>query len=259
MMTTDIETVLKWRGLRLKSVDGTGKVILPSSQNSHQIPAYLRLLAHFSFRLLLQDILKYGPEFTDDSLTHYAAKNRVRFLLDFLEQCKILSREGEGKYRLLPEGITSFGPTLQWYVAEILQRDFAASCLCNAQIAGLPAGGDYDVLAALGPHLLFIETKASPPKNIHQPSADAFVRRKQAIGADLAIFLVDTHLRMEDKINKMVKWALDKEEGNSVESHQPVRIDRGIFRAVQSIYIMNSKPKIHQNLRTIIRHYFRVK
>ncbi len=258
-MITDIETVLKWRGLSLKNLAGTDKVILPAPENSEQISAYLRLLAHYSFRLLLQDILKYGPELTDEALTRYAAKKRVRFFLDFLEQCKIVRREGEGKYHFLPEGISSFGPTLQWYVAEVLQRDFAASCLCNAQIADLPEGGDYDVLAALGPLLLFIETKASPPKNIHQPSVDAFIRRKQAIGADLAIFFVDTHLRMEDKINKMIKWALDKAEGNSVDSHQPIRIDRGIFAAVQSTYVMNSKPRIHQNLRTIIQHFWGMK
>lgn len=251
-----VEKVLRWRGLAIHRVAGVENVILPKTADADLNAVFFRFLAHYSFRLLLQDILKAGATFTSQQLCRYVSPQKTAFYIDLLLKCGIITQDGPDAYRFQYPHISTFGPTLQWYVSEVLKRKFAMHAICNVEVNGLNVGGDFDILATLSHYLLCVETKASPPKNIHQPSIDAFIRRKYALGADMAVLLTDTHLRMEDKINKMVKWALEKYGRSQQKLYKITRLSRGVFYAGENIYILNSRPTIHQNIQIALRYFF---
>ena len=62
------------------------------------------------------------------------------------------------------------------------------------------AGGDYDVLSWVERNLLYLEVKSSPPKHIEGIEIGAFLDRIEALMPNFAILLVDTELRMKDKL-----------------------------------------------------------
>jgi len=101
-----------------------------------------------------------------------------------------------------------------------------------------------------------VETKSSPPKNIHQDVIAGFLNRINILQPDLAIFLVDTHLRLEDKINQMFKWELESRSGeNFSRPTVPQRLRKGVFHLGRDLYVINSKPDLTVNLRTCLRYF----
>ena len=64
-------------------------------------------------------------------------------------------------------------------------------------------GGDYDVLGRLDGALVYLEVKSSPPKQVYDSEVRAFLDRVEDLAPDLAVFLMDTELRMKDKLVPM--------------------------------------------------------
>lgn len=247
------ETLLAQRGLRVITQNPTDYLLLPTPPSEEYLEQYYRALRRYSFRLFLRDLIRYREDLTLEKLTHYCSPAKAQRYIEFVLQLGILRQEdGKLLYNGNP-GVHSFGDILEWFVAQTLSREFRIPTLWGLSIYGLERGGDFDVVGALGSSLLYVETKSSPPKNIHMDVMEGFVRRLGDLMPDLAILLVDTHLRMEDKINKMVKAALGKD--NRFQDPNPVSLSRGVFRLARGVYTCNSKPAIHKNLRTCLRHF----
>jgi len=121
------------------------------------------------------------------------------------------------------------------------------------EVQDLSPGGDFDVLAEVDHRLVYVEVKSSPPKGIHLPNVKGFLTRVKSLSPDLALFLVDTHLRMEDKINVLFQQAkgLFPEEIESVQ-----RVTRGVFQLGKRILTLNTKPNLVNNIRVCLKHYF---
>jgi len=95
-------------------------------------------------------------------VTRYAtAEVSAEYLREILSM-GIIAHTAEG-YRLTGRPVTSFGATLEWYVAEILKREFSSDSLWGVKFKRPRIGGDYDVLGKFDGSLLYIEVKSSPP------------------------------------------------------------------------------------------------
>ena len=160
-------------------------------------------------------------------------------------------------YRLLPQRISSFGATLEWYVSEILQREFMAPALFNVRLHHTHYGGDYDVITIVNGNLVYVEIKSSPPRGVELQAVSAFLNRLQDLQPHMAIFLVDTELRMKDKIVPLFAEAL-KAHANRAESCPISRLVNEIFHIRHAIYLVNSRNGIYTNLRTCFRDFLQM-
>ena len=161
--------------------------------------------------------------------------------------------EGAAGYVLSRRPITSFGPTLEWYVAELLKREFGAEALWGVKFRRPKVGGDYDVLAKLDGSLLYVEVKSSPPKQITDSEMTAFLDRVEDLSPEFSVFLMDTELRMKDKIVPMFEQALAK------RSNDPPPVSNGssgsfsVYRT--GIFIVNAKESIGRNLEKVVGRF----
>jgi hypothetical protein len=145
--------------------------------------------------------------------------------------------------RLVNQEVDSFGETLEWFTAEVLKREFCLPAVRGLKPLGMNAGGDFDVLVAVGEALVYIEVKSSPPKHIELKEVSAFVRRLDQLGPQAAFFLVDTQLRMKDKLLPMLMEAMGDTAG------KPERLKEGVYLFPGQIYAFSSKPSMIHNLR----------
>jgi len=252
-----VPTVLRQRGFRYGGGSPLERVILPNPPTEEAIDQYVHLLGRYSFRIFLRDVIKFREGFRETDLLHYCSTRKVRIYLAFLAGWGIISPMADHTYRLNNPAVYSFGDTLEWYVAQLFQREFAMPASWDVQLLDLPSRGDFDVIAVADRELIYVETKSSPPKNIHQENVAGFFTRLDALKPALAIFLVDTHLRLEDKINVMVRAEFDARPGGT-EAPPAVlkKIRKGIFRIAENLFVISTKPSVLSNLRTCLRLFF---
>lgn len=250
-----IRTIISQRGLRYAGDSPLDNVLLPYPLSDDACEEYLRFLKRYSFRLLLRDVIKFRTGFRAEDLLHYCSPRKASRYVAYLLRAGVICR-GEGNtFCLRNQAVYSFGDTLEWYVAQLFAREFAGTVAWDLKVYDLPAGGDFDVVALLGGLLVYVETKSSPPKNIHQPVVEAFFARIEALAPDVAIFLVDTHLRLADKINKMVRYEF-RRRGGGQGAIALSCLRRGVYAAASGLFIINSKPDLALNLRLCLRHFW---
>ncbi|MBI5576555.1 MAG: hypothetical protein HY896_09370 [Deltaproteobacteria bacterium] len=244
---------LAQRGLETGESCVEGRTFLPYLPSARKRETFLRLLHSYAFRLFLRDILVLRNRYLPERLGPFFSPESVEEMAWEVERLGFMKRGRSGTVRLLAESVTDFGDTFEWFVAEILRREFRAEPLWGVTIPGLSCGGDFDVLALLSGKLLYVETKTSPPKHIELKEVRAFVRRVGMLSPDFAILLVDTHLRMKDKLVPLLSEAL-REEG--VEDADMDRIEKETFGWKGRLYLTNSKRDIAGNLSLCLRDYF---
>jgi hypothetical protein len=245
-----IETALLRRGHLVHSLCPAELVLAPSGQASAgDREVFYQALRRYSFRLLLRDIIARRQGFTAAAVTRYASPEVTARDLEALCAMGLLKRDGE-TYALAGTKVASFGETLEWYVATILEREFHYATAWGIKLAGESEGCDYDVLATAGGRLLYVETKASPPKNIHEPQIRGFLDRTRRLGPDMAIFLVDTELRLEDKILVMFREVLPEPLAQELS---PAPEPQSIYRTRSGLCIANSRRDVIENLRLCLR------
>ncbi|MCU0588020.1 MAG: hypothetical protein MUF52_07665 [Syntrophobacteraceae bacterium] len=250
-----VETVLKQRGFPVLS-SGLDRRFLPfpGSSARHGNELY-RLMRRYSFRLFLRDLIHFPEHHDIAPLTRYCSPGTARMYLARLESMGYVAVGPGPSYRFLPKGIVSFGPTLEWYVSEVFQRELLAPALFNLRLENTRSGGDYDVMALLSGELVYVEVKSSPPRGVELPAVRAFLNRLGDLQPSMAIFLVDTELRMLDKLvplfDESLRGLLGGEATWSIQ-----RVAGEIFQIGHTVFIMNSRKGIYSNLRACIRHGF---
>ncbi len=141
-------------------------------------------------------------------------------------------------------------------MSEILQREFMAPALFNVRLQNTRHGGDYDVIALVSGHLVYVEVKSSPPRGVELPAVSAFLNRLGDLQPRLAVFLVDTELRMKDKIVELFAEALAVDH-EPAESYEVERLVDEIFHIRHAVYLVNSRKGIYSNLRCCFRDFLR--
>jgi hypothetical protein len=114
-------------------------------------------------------------------------------------------------------------------------------------------GGDYDIIAKIEASIIYMEIKSSPPKQICDKEIIAFWDRVEDLSPDISIFLVDTELRMKDKIVPMFEAELHRR----YKYPDPVeRIEKELFHINRKTFIINSKDSIEVNIGTVLKFYW---
>lgn len=242
-----LELLMRQRGLNILSFNSLSEVILPVNEDARVNLLYYKYLGRYSFRLFLRDLLHRGEGNDWRFISRYCSQKTARTFIKFLSQIGLVKiDENTFSYRYIGPSVRSFGPTLEWYVAEVMRREFLAPTLFGVKFSETLHGGDYDVLSILQGRLIYIEVKSSPPRGVEKPMVEAFLQRLGDLLPDMAIFLVDTELRMSDKIVVLFEEAT----GKKLE-----RMVKELF-SLENIYIINTKKSISANIRLCLQHFF---
>ena len=244
-LTPSLDMLLKRRGFRVYKKEPPGDLLVPGEPFRD---GFYTSLHKYSFRLFLRDVIKHQEGFTLEEVTRYSTTQVIRTYLSYLHDIGMIN-EGAAGFTLSHRPITSFGPTLEWYVAELLRREFGAEAIWGVKFRRPAVGGDYDVLAKLDGSLLYGEVKSSPPKQVTDSEVRAFLDRVQDLSPELSVFLMDTELRMKDKVVPMFEQELAK---RCSEPPAVVRIERELFGIRDKLFIVNAKESIIRNLERVI-------
>lgn len=245
-----LETLLRLRGFEIYRNEPRGDILVPAVPS---LDEYYSRLRKYSFRLFLRDVIRYRDGFTLDQVTRYATADVTAEYARYLVSKGILRSEGD-RHTLTLGPVRSFGETLEWYVAEVLRREFGAEATWGVKFRRPKVGGDYDVIARIGGTLVYAEVKSSPPKQIYESEINAFLDRVEDLVPDMALFLMDTELRMKDKIVPMFENAL---AARSSPPPAVERMERELFQVGGRMFILNSREDIMQNIGTALAWYFR--
>lgn len=244
---------LRQRGIPASDCAGESRTLLPYLSSPEDRESLYGLLHSYAFRLFLRDILALRDRYQPERLGPFFSPDSVERMARQVERLGLIRRMRGGKIRLLAEAVTDFGDTFEWFVAETLRREFAADVLWGVTIPGLPCGGDFDILALVAGKLLYLETKTSPPKHIEQKEVSAFLSRVKTLSPDFAVILVDTHLRMKDKLVPLLSEGLRAE---GMTDGEMARVEKETFSWERRIYLTNAKRDIASNLSVCLRDYF---
>jgi hypothetical protein len=156
----------------------------------------------------------------------------------------LAERRGRARYRLLHPP-RSFGGTLEWYLARELAARLGFDAATGLRFGAPGVGGDLDVVAAAEGRLLYLEAKSSPPRQLSEEEVVAFVDRFEALRPDLALFVVDTALRLGDKVVPMLAGETARRAGRLAE---PRRVVREVWSVTPRLYAVGAKGDLVGNV-----------
>jgi hypothetical protein len=242
--------LLRRRGFTIFKKEPADDLLIPSKKF---LDEYYRMLHKYSFRLLLRDVIKHQQSFTLELVTRYATTVVTKQYLDYLLAVKLIRRKGNGL--VLAKGpIRSFGETLEWYIAEVFKREFGSEAVWSVKFRRPRVGGDYDVIANTDGSLCYIEVKSSPPKQIYDSEIAAFLDRIEDLAPAIAVFLMDTELRMKDKLVPMFEKELRR---RYTKPPKVLRMERELFHIRNRIFIINAKESILRNIEKVTSRHFK--
>ncbi len=243
-----IDVLLKRRGFKVYKKEPADDLLIPSKK---YLAGYYRMLHKYSFRLFLRDVIKHQESFALEDVTRYATPEVTTEYLEYLLSVRLIKKRPKG-YVLARGPITSFGATLEWFIAEILKREFGAETVWGVKFKRPKVGGDYDVIARFDGSLIYFEVKSSPPKQIYDSEIAAFLDRVEDLAPGVAVFLMDTELRMKDKLVPMFEKELQK---RYEEPPEVLRMERELFRIQDRIFIINAKESLIQNIEKVVNWF----
>jgi len=250
-LTPPLEALLKNRGFRIYKKEPSDDLVLPPKKF---LDNFYEMMKKYSFRLFLRDVIKNQDFFTTEQVTRYAAPDVTDFYIDFLLSSRLAEKAGSQGFRLAKRHVKSFGETLEWFICEIFTREFAAEAVWGVKFKRPRVGGDYDLIAKVDGSILYMEVKSSPPKQIYANEITAFIERVFDFSPEIAVFFMDTELRMKDKIVPMFEEELKNRFSNPP---QVLRIEKELFQIWNKTFIINAKDSIISNIGKVLAQYFR--
>lgn len=220
-------------------------VPFPDNLESDVAERLSKQLGHYAFRLFLRGAIQKSQGFAPAEATQYLEPPQARACAESLVDLGLAERLPRRRYRLLRPA-KSFGGTLEWYVARELSRRLSFDVASGVRLHARGVGGDLDVVAAAEGKLVYLELKSSPPKNLSAREVAAFFDRVRLLRPDLTLFVVDTALRLSDKVLPMLVAELEQRRGET----QPVprRIIREIWALSARLYAVNGRPDVIANI-----------
>jgi len=249
ILTPGLSTILGRRGFRIYKKEPSEDLLLPSSEF---LDDYYLMLHKYSFRLFIRDVIKHQDFFRLEHVTRYATSDVTEEYLEYIARIGLARPQGDG-FRLAMH-LKSFGETLEWYTAEIFKREFGAEAVYGVKFKRPRIGGDYDVIAKFDGSIFYVEVKSSPPKQIYESEISAFLDRVSDFSPEISVFLMDTELRMKDKIVPMFENELKK---RYAEAPEVGRMEKELFQIWDRIFIINAKDSIVRNIEAVLHWYFR--
>ncbi len=248
-LTPGIDVLLKRRGFTVYKKEPPDDLLVPAKK---YLGNYYRMLHKYSFRLFLRDVIQHQDLFTLEDVTRYATASVTREYIDYLLSVKLIRKKTKG-YFIAGGPITSFGATLEWFIAEMFRREFAADTVWGVKFRRPKVGGDYDVIAKFDGLLLYVEVKSSPPKQIYDSEITAFLDRVEDLAPAVAVFLMDTELRMKDKLVPMFEKELARRFD---DPPRVLRMERELFQIRDRIFVINAKESFVQNFERVMGWHY---
>lgn len=249
-LTPSLDVLLKLRGFKIYKQEPSDDLLLPATNS---LGSFYEMLRKYSFRLFLRDVIKHQACFSIDQVARYATSAVTAGYTEYMKKNGLIEAVSDG-FRLLPGPIKSFGSTLEWFVAEIFRREFAAEAIWGIRFKRPRIGGDYDLIAKVDGAIVYVEIKSSPPKQIYQNEISAFFDRIGDLSPEISIFFVDTELRMKDKIVPMFEEEYQK---RTVNPPGVLRMEKELFQIQDKVFIINAKDSIAGNIEKVLIWYFR--
>ncbi|GAB4363681.1 MAG: hypothetical protein Kow00128_04660 [Deltaproteobacteria bacterium] len=244
---------LRQRGLAVAEHGAVRRTLLPFLRRARDRETLYRQLHSYAFRLFLRDLLAFRDRCLPERLGPFFTPESVEEMTALCERIGLVARGPGPSIRFLADPVTDFGDTFEWFLSEILRREFSADTLWGVKLSGLPCGGDFDIVAQVSGRLLYVEAKTSPPKHIEQREIDAYLERVRILSPDLSILVVDTHLRMKDKLVPLLTEGLRAAKRADCGM---VRVEKEIFSWDRRLFLANSRRDIVPNLSVCLRAYF---
>jgi hypothetical protein len=203
-----------------------------------------RCLDHYAFRLFLRGAIQHASGFRPSEATRYVQGEAARAMAEDLVALGLVGRVGRSRYRLLHPP-RSFGGTLEWYLARVLAVRLGFDAATALRFGAPGVGGDLDVVAAAEGRLLYVEAKSSPPRQIAEGEVRAFFDRLEALRPDLALFVVDTALRLGDKVLPMLVAEAGRHRGRDAA---PRRVVREVWALTPRLFAVGAKGHLGTNV-----------
>jgi hypothetical protein len=199
-------------------------------------------LDRYAFRLFLRGAIQHPEGFAPEEATRFLTPERAAERAAQATALGLAERLPGGRYRLVKPA-QSFGGTLEWYVARRLRDRFALDARAGVNFHAPGVGGNLDVVAAGEGKLVVLELKSSPPKHLGAEEVGAFFDRLRALRPHIAIFAVDTALRLTDRAIPMLAAALGARGAPA-----PRRLERELWALTPHVFAVNAKPDLMANI-----------
>jgi hypothetical protein len=200
-------------------------------------------LDHYAFRLFLRGAIQHPEGFAPEQATRFLTPEHAARRAAEAAALGLLHPLPGGRFRLVKPAC-SFGGTLEWYVARRLRALYALDTAYGVKLHARGVGGDLDVVAAAEGKLVVLELKSSPPKHLGEDEVGAFFDRLRALRPHVAIFAVDTALRLTDRAIPMLADALARRG----VAAPPRRVERELWALTPHVYAVNAKPDLVANV-----------
>lgn len=130
---------------------------------------------------------------------------RVKLILEEGIELKMIKQINKA-YK--PSKDINFGPTFEWYIAKVCEKELASYAHWGVKVKGL--SGDYDVVVIRENQIGYIECKSGKFSNITKDEIKNFLIRERALAPQFSIFLGDKF--SQNNIERLVDWALKEKE-----------------------------------------------
>ncbi|HEX9861285.1 MAG TPA: hypothetical protein VGB23_08770, partial [Nitrospirota bacterium] len=134
--TGAVRDMLARRGLKVYREEPGDDLIRPRGSTKPGVDEFYRRMGRYSFRLFLRDVIKHQDGFRPEELVRYSSLPVVREYSGYLAEAGILEEYAPGEYNTAGKRYLSFGPTLEWYVAEVFRRELIADALWGVRFKG---------------------------------------------------------------------------------------------------------------------------
>lgn len=249
-----LQRAIKARGIKIHRKDPDDDLLISPEASPEDKTSFYQMLRHYSFRLFLRDLIKKKVSFRAEELLRYCSLQAAQRYVSFLLKLGIIEVIKEGTYRLPKNSIYSFGPTLEWFIAQMFQREFGSPAFYGIRFKDTPSGGDYDVISLWEGRMVYVEIKSSPPRGIERGEIGSFLARITDLLPDIGFLFNDTQLRMKDKLVLMFEEELYERYGISGKDKFPVqRLVDELFHINHRIYIVNSRRDVVTNFNLCLR------
>ena len=201
-------------------------------------------LNHYAFRLFLRGAILAGPAgFLPAETTRYLAADAARAMAEECVALGLAERRPEGRYRLRVRA-RSFGGTLEWWLARELSSRLGLEAEIGVRTGAPGVGGDLDLVATAEGKLLYLELKSGPPKHLTDAEVGAFLRRLDVVRPDVALFVIDTALRLADKVLPMFERAF---VARGAPPPVPRRLVRETWALTPHVFVGSAKESLVDN------------
>lgn len=242
MYSGEAMAMLARRGLHPEIAERNG--MFPQSLDGPVSDRLAEWLGHYAFRLFLRGAIQRSSGFLPSETTRYLTPAQSRKYAEILVDLDLAEGLARNRYRLKWTD-ASFGGILEWYIGRELERRYGFDVATGVKLHARGEGGDLDVIAAAEGKLVYVEAKSSPPRNLAVSEIAAFCRRLNLLHPDVALFVVDTALRLSDKVVPM----LAEEFQRHVRTiPKPKRIAGQLWALTPRIYAVNGSRDLVENI-----------